>query len=92
MAPDDRDEARKRLRAKLREKRDGRSSGGAASAPPRANAEDALLRVCGDDPQLMNLAHTLLHRPHAAADILRSIVPKHEEPDDEEEGLPPEGA
>ena len=94
------DDARSRLRAKLRSKRSERSSGARA---PVVDAQEAVLRACGDDATLLRAATSVLHNPRAAASLLPllqsagSVGPpdcsaesgQPSVPSDDEEGPPP---
>ena len=63
MPDGDREDARRRLREKLRGIREGRASGGAPTPHVQSLAqrrEQALMQVCGDDAGLLGVAHGLL--------------------------------
>lgn len=98
MGEPSRDELRAKLRAKMRERRDGRGGGGNhhhKTAPPSAAAESAVLGAFGDNAQLLQLAQDVLRDPRAAQRMLRATAeaavpaPLVEEEEEEEEGLPP---
>ena len=81
----DREEVRKRLKERLRDKRNNR---GTASAPP--SMQDMLLKLAGDDPQVLRLAQQAMQNPTQVADMLKSLTttpPTHDE-DDEDEDVP----
>ena len=91
---------REELRARLREKRHAARGGGASGRVARdahAAAEAAVLRVAGDDPQMLRLAHGVLRDPDALLRAARGAPAAPPPPaavaeEEEEEGLPPSGA
>lgn len=84
-----------RLKAILREKRDARAG---IVSPPKdptiPNKQEMLLSAAGDDPQLMQVVHTLIKDPSKADDMVRCMksMPPKSENNFEEEGLPPSEA
>lgn len=77
----DREELRRKLRAKMRQARGGQP------ADPRAALERQLMELAGDDPALLSMANGALRDPEAFAKQFRAPPP--EPPEEEEEGLPP---
>lgn len=60
-------DARAKLKAKLREKSNARRGGAPSSAGTReerlASAEQAVLSMASDDPQMLRAAHAILRDP-----------------------------
>ena len=91
------DEARKRLKAKLRAKRQERRGGGERSGEDGGGGlpsrmQEAVLQAAGDDAQALQVASALLRDPGKAVELLRAVtssVPTKEEEGEEEEEAPP---
>lgn len=81
----DREEVRKRLKERLRDKRNTR---GTASAPP--SMQDMLLKLAGDDPQVLRLAQQAMQNPTRVADMMKSLTtpPPTQDEDEEDEDVP----
>lgn len=93
-----REEARARLRSKIRGQREARASSSSSSLPSSRSAatEELAMRACGDDPEMMRTMHALLRggglhqlgRELAKGKKTASVVQDEEEEDDEEEAPP----
>lgn len=81
----DREEMRKRLKERLRDKRN--NTRGGASAP---SMQDMLLKLAGDDPQVLRLAQQAMQNPTQVADMMKTLtaMPPTQEEDDEDEDVP----
>jgi len=95
------DEARKRLKAKLRAKRQERRGGSEWSREDAGGGlatrmQEAVLKAAGDDAQALQVASALLSDPGKAGELLKAVtscVPtKGEEEVGEEEAPPPPSA
>lgn len=95
-----REEARARLRSKIRGQRETRVSSSSSSSLPSSRSaatEELAMRACGDDPEMMRTMHALLRggglhtlgRELAKGKTTASVVQEEEEEDEEEEEAPP---
>ena len=80
------DEASKKkaeLKARYRETMKAKRHG--APAPSKPSKEEMLMNLCGEDPNMMKIAHDMIKNPKA---VPSKYVPSHVE--EEEEEAPPE--
>tara|TARA_B100001769_G_C22055565_1_gene567454 strand:+ start:57 stop:356 length:300 start_codon:yes stop_codon:yes gene_type:complete len=87
-----REELRKRLRAKIKEKRGGSSLQDFAKNA-KNDPKTTLMSMGIDDPSILNQAENMFKNPHQALNNLKNRIVEEEikeEDDEEDEEMPPE--
>ena len=81
---DDRQALRDRLKNRILEKKNERYGGGARKPTP----QDMLLKLAGDDADVLKLAQQALTRPADVANMMKSIQASTSQSEEEEEDVP----
>ena len=88
------DDARAKLRARLRAQRDARVGGGGGGHGRHGQREEAVMRAVGDDAQALQIASVLMRDPGKVRELTQALNatkagPREEEEEEEEEAPPP---
>ena len=85
---DERAANRKKLREKIREKRNGGTNASQAEAI-RRDPQTALLQMGVDDPVTLSMAKNMVKNPQAFLQTMRQMVAEEKNDSEEEEAPPP---